>query len=81
MAIGNEASRATPPVGSGAAVETPVIALFLACGALRASKCNRWPRAWVSGQGCEWHREDDALGPGGGFRHGGANGTGETTHY
>jgi hypothetical protein len=40
LAIGNGAGCGTPPVGSIAAVGIPVIAVFLALLALRASNCN-----------------------------------------
>jgi len=53
LAIGNGAGCGIPPVGSNAAVDIPVIVLFPAFLPLRASNCNGWARAWVSGQGCE----------------------------
>ncbi len=53
LAIGNGAGCGTPPVGSNAAVDIPLIALFPAFLALRASNGNGWSCSWGSGQGCE----------------------------
>ena len=64
LAIGNGAGCGTPPVGSNAAVDIPVIVLFLAFLALRASNCNGWARSWGSGQGCERGRGRRCIRPG-----------------
>ena len=53
LAIGNGAGCGTPPVGSNAAVDIPVIALFPAFLAFRASNCNGWARSWGSGAGMQ----------------------------
>ena len=62
LAIGNGAGCGTPPVGSTAAVATPVIAVLLAFLALRPSNCNGWARSWVRGRDAKGTGEDDVLG-------------------
>jgi len=57
LAIRNRAGQNTPPVGAEAAREPPVIALFRAPLALRASDCNGRAQQWVLGQGCKLDRE------------------------
>jgi len=57
FATGNRAGPGTPPVGAEAARRPPVIALFPARLALRASDCNRCAQPWGSGQGCKLDRE------------------------
>src|ERR1039457_6037820 len=64
LAIGNGAGCGTPPVGSTAAVATPVIAVLLAFLVLRASNRNAWARSWGSGQGCEGHGGRRCIGMG-----------------
>ena len=66
LAIGNGAGCSTPPVGSNAPVDIPVIALFLAFLALRASNRNGWARSWgfPRGQGCERGRGRRCIRPG-----------------
>jgi hypothetical protein len=58
LAIGNGAGCGTPPVGSNAGVDIPVIALFQAFLALRASNCNGWARSWVRGRDAKGAGED-----------------------
>ena len=54
--IGNGTGCGTPPVGSNAAVDIPLIVLFPAFLVLRVSNGNGWSRSWGSGQGCEGGR-------------------------
>jgi hypothetical protein len=58
LAIGNGAGCGTPPVGSNAAVDIPLIALFPAFLALRASNGNGWSRSWGSGRDAKGAGED-----------------------
>ena len=64
MAIGNGAGCGTSPVGSNAAVDIPVIVLFLAFLPLRASNCNGWARTWGPGRDAKGAGEDDASNSG-----------------